>query len=187
MQHSGLAGRPLECLLSMRRGKTLTTRVCSRRGIAFALALAALMAASPSALADQGGISFWLPGLFGSLAAVPGQPGVSFTTIYIHPAVEAGGQKNFNLGGQIVAGVDGHANLVAFGPTYVFATPVLGGQAAISLFGVGGRDVASISATLTGPLGRTISGSRTDGLTSFGDLLPQGSLKWNQGVHNFMI
>jgi hypothetical protein len=113
MQHSGLAGRPLECLLSMRRGKTLTTRVCSRRGIAFALALAALMAASPSALADQGGISFWLPGLFGSLAAVPGQPGVSFTTIYIHPAVEAGGQKNFNLGGQIVAGVDGHANLPA--------------------------------------------------------------------------
>jgi hypothetical protein len=104
-----------------------------------------------------------------------------------HPAAEANAQKAFNLGGQIVAGVDGHANLVAFGPTYIFATPVLGGQAAVSLFGIAGSNLASVSATLTGPLGRTISGSRTDSLTSFGDLLPQLSLKWNQGVSNYMI
>ena len=139
------------------------------------------------ALADQGGLSFWLPGLFGSLAAAPGQPGWSFTTIYYHPTVEANAQKAFNLGGQVVAGVNGHANLVAFGPTYIFATPILGGQAAVSMFGIGGRDVASVSATLTGPLGRTISGSRTDSLSSFGDLLPQATLKWNQGVNNYMI
>jgi hypothetical protein len=139
------------------------------------------------ASADQGGLTFWLPGLFGSLAAVPGQPGWSFTTLYYHPAAAANAQKAFNLGSQIVAGVDGHASLVAFGPTYIFATPVLGGQASVSVFGIAGSNLASVSATLTGPLGRTISGSRTDSLTSFGDLLPQVSLKWNQGVNNYMI
>jgi hypothetical protein len=33
-------------------------------------------------LADEGGVSFWLPGLFGSLAAVPGEPGPSYAMIY---------------------------------------------------------------------------------------------------------
>jgi hypothetical protein len=31
-------------------------------------------------VADEGGVSFWLPGTFGSLAAVPGQTGWSFAT-----------------------------------------------------------------------------------------------------------
>jgi len=30
--------------------------------------------------ADETGVSFWLPGLFGSLAAVPQQPGWSLTS-----------------------------------------------------------------------------------------------------------
>jgi hypothetical protein len=98
------------------------------------------VALSPgTAMADQGGISFWLPGLFGSLAAVPGQPGLSFTTLYIHTSVAAGGNKSFPLNGQIVAGLKGGGNLAAFGPTCIFETPVLGGQAAFSLLGVGGR------------------------------------------------
>jgi hypothetical protein len=111
------------------------------RRVLFALPFALLLDAQV-AFADQGGLTFWLPGLFGSLAAVPGQPGWSFTTLYYHPAAEANAQKAFNLGGQIVAGVDGHANLVAFGPTYIFATPVLGGQAAVSLFGIAGSNLA---------------------------------------------
>ncbi len=35
----------------------------------------ALLASRPPASADEGGISFWLPGTFGSLAAAPGTPG----------------------------------------------------------------------------------------------------------------
>lgn len=41
--------------------------------------------------ADENGISFWIPGQFGSLAAVPMQPGWSFATIYYHTSVKAGG------------------------------------------------------------------------------------------------
>jgi hypothetical protein len=41
----------------------------------------ALMTSKPS-LADEGGNSLYLPGLFGSLAAVPGEPGWSFAFVY---------------------------------------------------------------------------------------------------------
>ena len=41
--------------------------------------------------------------------------------------------------------------------------------------------------SLTGPLGNTIGINRTQELTSYGDVIPQVSLKWNQGVHNFMV
>jgi len=44
-----------------------------------------------------------------------------------------------------------------------------------------------IDATLTGPRGNQISGSATDGRTTFTDVFWQGSLKWHEGVHNTMI
>ena len=152
-----------------------------------AVVLIAFCQSPNTARADEGGISFWLPGLFGSLAAVPTQPGYSFSTIYIHAEATAGAGQEFQRGGRIDLGVDGHGDLAAFGPTYTFTTPVLGGQLAVSLFGVGGRSVGTVSASLTGPRGRTISGERTDTVTGFGDLLPQVSLKWNEGVNNFMV
>ena len=43
-----------------------------------------------SAFADEGGVSFWLPGNFGSLAAAPGVPGWAWATIYYHTSVSAG-------------------------------------------------------------------------------------------------
>ena len=52
----------------------------------------ALFALSPQvSRADESGVSFWIPGLFGSLAAVPVTPGFSLATIYYHTSVEAGG------------------------------------------------------------------------------------------------
>ena len=60
------------------------------RGVS-ALLLCALTVAPNVALADEGGVSFWLPGMFGSLAATPQQPGWSLATIYYHTSVEAGG------------------------------------------------------------------------------------------------
>jgi len=150
------------------------------------LAISAIASAPGIAIADQGGISFWLPGIFGSLAAVPGVPGLSFQSLYVHTSVGTNAGKTFPLNGQIVAGLKGGGNLAAFGPTYIFETPVLGGQAALSVLGIGGESEASVSATLTGPRGNTISGTATDSRTGFGDVLPMASLKWNAGVNNFM-
>nr|WP_235913652.1 transporter [Pseudoroseomonas coralli] len=89
-------------------------------------------------------------------------------------------------GGRFESGLSARVDGVFFGPTYTFETPFLGAQAALSLTGIAGRSEASVDATLTGPRGNTISGERSDARTAFGDLYPQFTLKWNQGVHNFL-
>src|ERR1700674_1807073 len=58
---------------------------------AAALTIAAVTLAPQVSLADEGGVSFWLPGIFGSLAATPPQPGWSLATIYYHTSVSAAG------------------------------------------------------------------------------------------------
>src|SRR6478672_1943347 len=55
------------------------------------LAVALLAADQRPARADQGGVGFWLPGAFGSLAATPLVPGWSMGAVYIHSDVSAGG------------------------------------------------------------------------------------------------
>src|SRR5262245_39918297 len=93
------------------------------------LALAALASTPITARADFGGLSFWLPGLMGSLAAVPGQPGWSWMTLYVHLSQDASGGRTFQLGGAFVAGLKARADFVASGPSYTFETPVFGGRA----------------------------------------------------------
>ncbi len=162
--------------------------------------LAFVVATSDPAKADEGGVSFWLPGLYGSLAAVPAQPGWSFATVYYHTSVSAGGDVaaarevtigrlnptvKVNLNANLQANVD----LVLINPSYVFATPVLGGQFAVSMMGIVGRNNTSLDGTLTaaiGPVVVTRSGAIDSSVGGFGDLYPQASLRWNKGVHNFM-
>jgi hypothetical protein len=158
------------------------------------------------ARADEGGVSFWLPGLFGSLAAVPAQaPGWSVTNIYFHDSVSAGGDvarsrefeiRNIpvNFTGNVNATVNSSLNLGFLIATYTFAEPVLGAQASASMLGIYGSNSTSlagtISGTLTGPLGGTVPFSRSDAINStivgFGDLYPMYQMKWNAGVNNFM-
>ena len=150
-------------------------------------ALGISLAAVNFAHADESGLSFWLPGEFGSFAAVPGVPGWSVSTFYYHPSAIGGGGKLFQQGGRIEAGLRGSGNLVGVGPGYTFETPVFGGQAAVSLLGLGGQSYGAVDATLTGPRGNTVSLARSESLTSVGDLIPLATLKWNQGVSNFMV
>ena len=155
---------------------------------------------SGSARADEGGVSFWVPGFFGSLAAAPQQPGWSLTTMYYHTSVKAGaevvfarqvhrGQITTNFTGSLAANLNADADLGLAIPQYVFGTPVFGGQAAVAALISGGRNKVSADATLTaalGPLGFATSAGRTDTTTGFGDPLLLASLRWNFGVHNVM-
>jgi hypothetical protein len=150
------------------------------------LAIGAFALCSQRATADEGGVSFWLPGTYGSLSVVPGEPGWSFVTFNYYDSVSAGKSVDFERGGGIVAGVNARIDLQYFYPTYTFATPVLGGQASLGMGALIGGNDTSVSGTLTGPGGRTISGSRSDSIFGIGDLYPTATLKWNQGVHNFM-
>ena len=57
----------------------------------FALALGGALSLPAISYADEDGVSFWLPGLFGSLAAVPQHPGWSVTAINYFDSVSASG------------------------------------------------------------------------------------------------
>jgi hypothetical protein len=84
-----------------------------------------------AASADEGGVSFWLPGQFGSFAAVPTTPGWSLGAVYYHASSDAGGGKEFPRGGRVTAGLDVTADLLFLAPSYAFDDRVLGGQAAL--------------------------------------------------------
>jgi hypothetical protein len=73
-----------------------------RLGVAAVVLASATMLFPQCALADEGGVSFWVPGFFGSLAAAPQQPGWSLATVYYHTSVSAGADvataREFTLG-----------------------------------------------------------------------------------------
>src|SRR5208282_1282259 len=126
-----------------------------------ALAFAAIVSIPSISLADENGVSFWIPGFFGSLAATPQQPGWSVAAINYYTSVSASGnvavskeitigQFNPALNASVNANISARADIGIFIPTYVFATPFLGGQASASLLmAYGGNDTA-LNATISG-------------------------------------
>ena len=178
----------------------------SKAGFAGWLALASLLTtagvllSSRQVCADENGVSFWVPGFFGSLAATPQQPGWSFAAINYYTNVKASGdaavsseitigQFNPALNASVSANVSARADIGFFAPTYVFATPFLGGQAAASLLMAYGRNDTALNGTISGTVGpipfmRTIDLSQTT--TGVGDLYPQFTVRWNNGVNNYM-
>ncbi len=150
------------------------------------LAIGAVGFSSQRAVADEGGVSFWVPGTYGSLAAVASQPGWSFATFNEFVSAGANASANFERGGGVVAGLNSRVDYRYLAPSYVFATPVLGGQASVGVSGLVMKNTTSVDGTLTGPGGRTIAGSRSDSVAGVGDLYPAASLRWNLGVNNFM-
>jgi len=131
-----------------------------RPGLAFTAATRALAAAmisvpfalvSHGALADEGGSSYWTPGSYASLAATPSEPGFSLTSIYYHPSVfnsvEVARANRIRIGrhsdpliSEEFANSHTIKDLAMVTPTYTFATPVLGGQANVSLTTTYGRN-----------------------------------------------
>ena len=146
-----------------------------------------LALAGQSAVADEGGVSFWLPGQMGSFSAVPGEPGWTVPVIYYHTEPDAEASKQYTLGGRITAGLRARADLVFAVPTYTFPEQVAGGRLAIGMGLAVGSMRGSIDATLTGPGGGTISGGQSEEDSGNSDLYPIATLKWNQGVNNYLL
>jgi hypothetical protein len=165
----------------------------------FAFAFALLQ--TQQSRADENGVGFWLPGQFGSLAAVPANPGWSFASIYYHTSLKGGGDVaasrqitigrfnptvNVNLNATLTA----RPNLIFLNTNYVFQSPVLGGQFALGMTGAFGHSPASIDGTLTAIVsGITVTrqGSITDERWGVADLYPMATLRWNNGVNNYMV
>ena len=136
--------------------------------------------ASPAS-ADEGGVSFWLPGQYGSFAAVAPAVGWSLPMQSYYYSGSASAKKPLNLGDTLSLGVDTEFFGQFFVPTWAPDTTFLGGRPVFSLAAFPGWNQTSADIGL-GPL----SASRTDSVTGFGDLYPTAQLFWNQGVHNWM-
>ena len=168
----------------MKDSITETTHIrCARAPLAGALTFAMVLV-SQAAMADEAGVSFWLPGFFGSLAAAPQQPGWSLADIYYHDHVSAGGDvalaREFEIGKvplQFSGTLSGsvkvpNLDIDLLALSYVSATPVLGGQLAVGMMGFWGRNNTTLSATLNGtitPPGTSLR-APTSSAIRFGDL-----------------
>ena len=106
-------------------GRTKALNLLGSAGIAIALLIPTV------ALADEDGVSFWLPGLYGSLAAVPqAAPGWSFLTFSYDTDVSAGGDVararsiriEPTLTAKLSADLDANVALQWIQPNYTFAT-----------------------------------------------------------------
>jgi hypothetical protein len=91
------------------------------------------------------------------------------------------------------ANVHANAPIGFVAPTYVFATPFLGGQASATLlFGYGNNDTslnatATATALLPNPISITKSVALQQDTTGFTDLIPIFADRWNAGVNNYMV
>jgi hypothetical protein len=176
------------------------------RRAAAGVAALAISAASQGALADEGGVSFWLPGIYASLAAVPLSPGFTFNETYYHWQGQASGDVSLarevtigRFNGTATANLNGNLNALAdltLGTAiYTFEQPVLGGQASVGLMTIYGRTATGVngtaSGTINGPFGSVPFGPLTiadyNAVTGFGDLDPQATLRWNKGTDNYML
>jgi hypothetical protein len=140
---------------------------CTSLRVATALfgVVAALVMSKPS-LADEGGAAMYLSGAYGSLAAVPGEPGWSIALVYDH--------VKGSFGTASIGYASERQDLLYAVPTYAFATPVLGGQLALSMASAIGRVQASID---------DVAYDRQQG---YNDVLPSATLRWNSGVNNYL-
>jgi len=147
----------------------------------------ALLSCSASVVqADEGGVSFWLPGQYSSLAAAPVQQGWSLALIYYHGSQEAQGSQEIPAAGKVNLGLDASSDLLLAVPSYAFEKPLWGAQATVSMAGLYGHASADVDASLSLLDGSEISGSDSGSLTAFGDLYPSLTLRWANGVHNTM-
>jgi hypothetical protein len=95
------------------------------------------------------------------------------------------GRVPLGLSANLSANLNATGDLGLFIPSYVFATPFLGGQASVSAVGIYGLASTSLAGTLSGtlttPLGALSfmrSDSISDSVTGFGDVLPMFALRW---------
>lgn len=157
------------------------------------------------AFADEGGVSFWSPGSYASLAAEQQEPGWSLAVTNYFAATSAGasvarareiqiGAFPAGLSATLNASYQDKIDYVVLEPGYVFATPVLGGQASIGMSTFVGRDSANLAGSLTGTLmtgGGPVPFARSDNISSaitgVGDLSPLATLRWNRDVNNLMV
>ena len=174
---------PLLLRAPSRRGGDLAFGARGASALFAGVAFCSLAVCLPDlARADEAGVSFWVPGQYSSLAAVPPSPGV-----YVGPDTylysgSAGVSRTFPIGVNVVANVKGNLHAEFLTGLYVPDTTVLGGRLSLGLTGIYG-DINVTGRVTVGPF----TGERSETQWGFGDLYPVVTLSWNRGFNNWMV
>ena len=156
------------------------------------LALGALLLLDPvAALADEGGVGFWIPGQFASFAASKTDSGWSVSLeSFIAKGSNASGAVAAARGGTRVSGRTQVEDIFFLQPGYTFDTPVLGGQLYLSAtFGYSWIDNKADSVLSRQNRRTTITTETNVDELGWGldDIAPMATLKWQFGSHNLMV
>ena len=163
------------------RNVSLVPSPRSERPVATGAVVGVLLAVawSSHSVADEGGVSFWLPGQYASFAAIPPEPGFSMPLVTYYYSGDAPGDQLIEKGRDVLFGVDVRYLGQFIIPTYSPDTEVWGGRVAFSLATIVAKSDVSADVAL-GPFPADLS----DDLTGFGDLYPTAQVFWNNGVNN---
>jgi hypothetical protein len=146
------------------------------------LALFAGAVMADTSQATESGESIYLLGSGGpGVAIMPPVKGIFFQNLFYSYNGDASAKRNFQIGGNVVAGIQ--ANVPADFPilAWVPTTNLLGGTLAVGPILVIGGPAVDVGAIITGPRGRQIAVATHDSTFVFGDPLFQGALGWHKG------
>jgi hypothetical protein len=167
-----------------RIGKPVTPKSFARRRL-HPLGAAVVMAGAlcgQAARASEGGASFYLLGSGGPGAAtLPPLEGIFLVNTFYYYNGKGGGNRQFSLGGNLVAGVK--AEIFADFPTVIWVptTNLAGGVLALGAIAPVADVNVDVSAVITGPRGNSLNLSRSDDAFTFGDPALTAMLGWKTG------
>jgi hypothetical protein len=136
--------------------------------------------------ADEGGTSFWLPGFFSSMAAVPLDPGLYLADTNYYYSGSASKEKQFEKGPTLAAGLSAQGAAPIFTLWWVPAGEKwFGGQPSFSMTWAPAWERVSADVTVS-----TMNGSKSfnvsDSQVGGTDLFPAAQINWNAGNQNWM-
>lgn len=144
-----------------------------------ALLLCSSLALATAAQAEEGGAGHYIPGAFATLIDIPPtDPGLLLQVLYLGFTGSVGASVELPVAGRIAAGLDATVNAVTVGGLYTLEPKILG---AYYSFGAYLPLIDKhVTATVTGPLGQSVSVS--DSATGIGDVtLIPALLAWKRG------
>jgi hypothetical protein len=148
---------------------------------ASSLAFIAFAGQVQSARADEGGVSFWQPGQYGSFAAIAPSPGWSLPLMFYSYGGSMGAERVLQ-NGQLAGNLKGAFDGLFVVPTYTLGATIFGAVPNFSMAFIPAYSAASANVSF-GPL----SAYRSDSIWGGSDLYPTAQLFWNKGgVNNFM-
>jgi hypothetical protein len=151
------------------------------RWIALGTAVASMVWPGLPAVADEGGVSFWLPGEYASFAAIAPDPGFSLPLVSYVFWGSAEKNKTFQRGPTLNLGLNSQFFGEFIVPTYTADTTILGARPSVSLALV----PAYNNTTASAQVGR-LSAARSSSVGGFSDLYPTAQLFWDRAANNAM-